>query len=112
MPLKKVFSWAESSIGSIGNGRNAFNNAEVATDLDNQAISPVCVFVDRMQMAVSTGKNHMPTEGGHMGHKISKLLHPFIMLLCHVSLDGRLIHAPLATEWAMVLQLKLQFLTM
>ena len=53
----------------------------------------------------------MPTEGGHVGHKIGELLHPFIMLLCHVSLDGRLIHAPLSTEWTVVLQLKLQLLT-
>ena len=47
-----------------------------------------------------------------MRHEIGEVLHPFIMLLCHVSLDGRLIHALLTTEWTVMLQLKSQFRTM
>ena len=82
-----------------------------AANLQHDARPPVCMFVNLSLRAISTGKDHSPSESCQELHNSRELLYPHWMLQGHVALNGRGIHAPLSAEGAVVLELSADFLT-
>ena len=81
-----------------------------AAYLQHNARPPVCMFVNLSLRAVSTGKDHSPSESQEL-HNSREQLYPHRMLQGQVALNGRGIHAPLSAEGAVVLEFSADFLT-